>query len=505
MKKNVHTKKYYLLLIVVLLSIASLLCGATLIGISMNTPTGTKLNISADSSTQLIPKKDEGYFLIQNQAQGAYVALLSQQGYILQEQTFDKTYHEVCSSADYLYILMSDSEQKSSIITYNLSDTTVTNYHITELDTALYSFTASQNGTIYGINYWNRHNLLAYTNISDKDSALPISLNTFETSLDKLCTSFDDVLYITLKDSTSVYTAFTAQGLPYHFTLNQIDTDIPSLSPHTLTNSILFDYNGYLYEIHPDSSPLFTLLNNTRYTNACPLTDTKILVSLESKDYLEELDLNGSIQNRYHIEGECIALATNPKDTGILLKQEGSLYFVTLSELSRIEDIPISSEPNSTSSTTNESDHSSNPDTSSSGYPYQLESDIFLIDRSNNTILLPPSTTFAVLRDSLNSTKDTIIMKNLSGTTVNSGNLGTGYTVALQIDGTIVDKLTIVVKGDINGTGTVNSRDVQLLYDQLNGSETLSDIQLLACDMNSDELTDTSDLLLLKQQIVSTQ
>ena len=96
-------------------------------------------------------------------------------------------------------------------------------------------------------------------------------------------------------------------------------------------------------------------------------------------------------------------------------------------------------------------------------------------------------------------------MKNLSGTTINSGNLGTSYTVALEIDGSIVDKLTIIVKGDINGTGTVNSRDVQLLYDQLNGSETLSDIQLLACDMNSDELIDTSDLLLLKQQIVSAQ
>lgn len=31
-------------------------------------------------------QKDEGYFLIQNQEQGTYVALLSEQGYILQEQ-----------------------------------------------------------------------------------------------------------------------------------------------------------------------------------------------------------------------------------------------------------------------------------------------------------------------------------------------------------------------------------------------------------------------------------
>ena len=41
MKKEQPNEKYYLLLIIALLSIASLLCGATLIGISMNTPTGT--------------------------------------------------------------------------------------------------------------------------------------------------------------------------------------------------------------------------------------------------------------------------------------------------------------------------------------------------------------------------------------------------------------------------------------------------------------------------------
>lgn len=514
MKKNSRKKKYYLLLIIALLSIASLLCGATLIGISMNTPTGTKLNISVGSSTKLIPKKDEGYFLIQNQEQGTYVALLSEQGYILQEQTFNRKYNEVCYSADYLYILMSDSEHKSSIITYQLSDTSVTNYQTTELSTALYSFTTSQDGTIYGIDYWDRHSLLAYTNVSEKTSAQPILLNTFEASLDKLCTSPDGILYVTLKDNTDVYTASISQGLPYHFNLHQTDTDIPSFSPHTLTNDILCDRNGYLYQLHTEQASLFTLLSDTCYTNACPLTDTNILVSPASKEYLEELDFNGTIHNRYQIKGECIAMATNAKDTGILLKQEDSLYFITLSELSRIENTPDSSGPNSSefdsvSSTTNESDHendqSSHSDSSSSNYPYQLESDTFLIDRSNNTIFLPPATTFAVLRDSLNSTKDTIIMKNLSGTTINSGNLGTSYTVALEIEGSIVDKLTIIVKGDINGTGTVNSRDVQLLYDQLNGSETLSDIQLLACDMNSDELIDTSNLLLLKQQIVSAQ
>ena len=199
MKGNKHTKKYYLLLVVALLSVASLLCGATLIGISMNTPTGTKLNIAVGSSTKLIPKKDEGYFLIQNQDQETYVALLSEQGYILQEQTFHRKYNEVCYSDDYLYILMSDSNHKSSIITYHLSGASVTNYQTTELGTALHSFTTSRDGTIYGIDYWDKHCLLAYTNVAEKNSAQPILLNTFEASLDKLCTSPNDTLLYRIK------------------------------------------------------------------------------------------------------------------------------------------------------------------------------------------------------------------------------------------------------------------------------------------------------------------
>ena len=139
-----------------------------------------------------------------------------------------------------------------------------------------------------------------------------------------------------------MYTASISQGLPYHFNLHQTDTDIPSFSPHTLTNDILCDRNGYLYQLHTEQASLFTLLSDTCYTNACPLTDTNILVSPASKEYLEELDFNGTMQNRYQIKGECIAMATNAKDTGILLKQEDSLYFITLSELSRIENTPDS-------------------------------------------------------------------------------------------------------------------------------------------------------------------
>ena len=55
-------------------------------------------------------------------------------------------------------------------------------------------------------------------------------------------------------------------------------------------------------------------------------------------------------------------MATNAKDTGILLKQENSFYFVTLSQLNRIETLPnssgtTSSEIPSVPSTPNESDH----------------------------------------------------------------------------------------------------------------------------------------------------
>lgn len=513
MKQKVPSKKFYIIIAVALLSVATILCGATLTGLSSNAPLGTKLNVPIGNSIQLVPNKNGGYFLIQNNNEETHLSLLDAQGNVLQEQTFDKNYQSICLSKDSLFILLkADIDLHSPIVTIKLDATSLTNYSISKLDTILKVLTVSQNGTLYGVDALNTKNLLAYTNITDSETSTAILVKTFENGIAGLCTSSNDELYTEMSSTNKFYHANISQGLPYEFSSYEPGSYVPVLPTHTLTNDLLLDAGNNLFRINHNSSPLFTLINKSSYTNACLLSDGSLLGSPYEENYIEVLASNGTVLNQYSIEGECLTLAANKTETGIILKRNGSLYFTTLAEVIHV-DGSSSSSSDSTSSELqfpNESDNNSqnssnSTDPPSSSYPDLLESNKFLINRNNNTIMLPPSTTFAVLRDSLNSTKDTIVVKNLSGTNVSSGNLGTGYTVSLQINGATVDKLTIIVKGDINGTGTVNSKDVLLLYNYLNESEQLTQTELLACDLNNDDIVDTSDLLLLKQQVATAQ
>ncbi len=517
------TKKFYFMLAVLVLSITSILCGASLIGVSANMPLGTKLNLSVGSSIQLLPNQNGGYFLIQNYDSQTHIILLDNHGNILQKHNFDANYRTVCTSADYLYLLLDDQTadyDKSTLVYYNLAETSLINYQISTLDAALKTFTVTQNGTIYGIDYWNEQSLLAYPHISESGISTAIPLKTFDFALGALCTSPNDRLYIEPDHSNDFYIADAGQGLPYQFFKGASVQHYPSLPNRTLSNGVLLDKNQQLYRIHTDNVSLFSLLNDTVYTDACMLSDDSILCVPDKSARLDVISLNNSVLDSYTLTGECIAISANQNEVGMILKQQDSFYFVTLTELKNVNNSPPSSTITSSlpaSSIPQEdqdnSDNLSKPDESISSnvnsdiepdiIPNQLTSDRFSIDRSNNTIVLPPTTTFAVLRNNLNSTKDTIIVKNLSGTTISSGNLGTGYTVSLQINNVITDQLTIIVKGDLNGTGTVNSRDVLLLYNYLNKSESLTTAGLLASDLNNDDLIDTSDLLLLKQQIAS--
>ncbi len=214
------TKKFYFMLAVLVLSITSILCGASLIGVSANMPLGTKLNLSVGSSIQLLPNQNGGYFLIQNYDSQTHIILLDNHGNILQKHNFDANYRTVCTSADYLYLLLDDQTadyDKSTLVYYNLAETSLINYQISTLDAALKTFTVTQNGTIYGIDYWNEQSLLAYPHISESGISTAIPLKTFDFALGALCTSPNDRLYIEPDHSNDFYIADAGQGLPYQF------------------------------------------------------------------------------------------------------------------------------------------------------------------------------------------------------------------------------------------------------------------------------------------------
>lgn len=77
-----------------------------------------------------------------------------------------------------------------------------------------------------------------------------------------------------------------------------------------------------------------------------------------------------------------------------------------------------------------------------------------------------------------------------------SGRVKTGMTAS--IDGTIY---TIIVCGDINGSGTVNTADLSLLQQALTGEASLSETEKRAADLNENGDADVTDLILLSNKM----
>jgi len=75
-----------------------------------------------------------------------------------------------------------------------------------------------------------------------------------------------------------------------------------------------------------------------------------------------------------------------------------------------------------------------------------------------------------------------------------SGNLATGMTLSLVVDGTTVDQVTIAVIGDATGDGVVSTIDCRVLLSHFAGVNACTSLQLAAADADRDMVAETSDV-----------
>ena len=88
-----------------------------------------------------------------------------------------------------------------------------------------------------------------------------------------------------------------------------------------------------------------------------------------------------------------------------------------------------------------------------------------------------------------------------NGTALTGGYVMTGACLNAVVDGETTDSLTVIVPGDLTGTGSISSTDSRLLYRFLNGSADLEGNAFAAADFDGDDRLTTADLLALKKKI----
>ncbi len=128
----------------------------------------------------------------------------------------------------------------------------------------------------------------------------------------------------------------------------------------------------------------------------------------------------------------------------------------------------------------------------------RIESSRFMVDPASGTVTLPAGTTLAQFRKTV-PLNGAVLTAVKNGEVVSGGKLGTGMQLQLYVGEELLDEVIILVKGDLNGTGTINSADQRLLYQHLTEEKLLTDEYYTAADLDENGTVTTRDLLLLKQ------
>ncbi len=210
---------------------------------------------------------------------------------------------------------------------------------------------------------------------------------------------------------------------------------------------------------------------------------------------VEAVGLSGTwLDNYYEYDAPDNVLGVN--SNGIVYSEGGKLIFKEHQPYVQ-EESPKENE-SSTSSGENSHSSSSTPDDSSSSEPdasqesastatpdleenLKIEGDIIYFSENDKVSLLQKTYNLKVY--------------NINGSEA-SGNIRTGmYTIINDFT------YTLCVKGDINGSGTINSSDISSLLKHISGRSVLSGVYLSAADMDSNGKINTYDSFLLSKLI----
>ena len=107
-----------------------------------------------------------------------------------------------------------------------------------------------------------------------------------------------------------------------------------------------------------------------------------------------------------------------------------------------------------------------------------------------------PGCTLAQIKENLSYEGD-LVVRSYQGTRISSGGVGTGAVFTLLRNGIEVDKVTLLIYGDVTGDGNVNEKDVVQLVEHefyYQSRTVLKGLFLEAADVNRDGTYTFDDL-----------
>ena len=320
----------------------------------------------------------------------------------------------------------------------------------------LVQFDCGMNGTVYYTLSDSPHTLWMLSASGEEKQEFPGPVEYLETAGDRSLLVF-------------------AAGKLFYARQGGTFQEIPCLAPpyKRLGDTMLIDQDGIVSTLKTDEAGMFLA---PLFRCSEQLTDA-FSFSLDGENCL--IVSNGSTVLRYDTEGQTLGschLASVPLalcPAGAILRDGEMLSY---SALSFVREDP----PSDSSAFPSESDPSEK-DPSTEKPPIEMEAQY---------ILMPAGSTAADLRELFKP--GSVKICDLAGKQITQGKLATGMTA---------DDWFIVIKGDCNGTGTVNSADLRTALSLFLKSGLVTDAYSRAVDLNDNGAVDTQDLLLLSAMV----
>ncbi len=395
---------------------------------------------------------------------------------------------------DYLYIFHLDSTSENTIIEqfYFMSDL----YKMGSLNLNGIKLISPQNiaigadDTIFIISNNNANNIIPYTIDGIIDGSNLIYGN------DKIVAIAADIsnnnLYALTNSKTLLKYNINSGSL--NFTSALLITNIDGLDENFkfLNDTTLVSSSGSIYNLgnsnfEISSSSKITFENYPSCIDISGFDNNSVLAKI-SDNVLNRFDIStGKATGKIDFGKRILAVSTSNNKTIVITESDTykNIDLISSSDIEEIIDTPVTPDPDPSPGDSEDD---------------KIESSIHYIDYENHIISdIPIGTTLIELKSNLSYNGYTISLTDSNGNhkNGNSTKLGTGYIINFIKDGVKSKSFTLIVKGDLTGSGTLTSRDISCMLNYLLGKSPLDGVYLQAADINGDGEVDTIDLLMM--------
>ncbi|WP_099205242.1 dockerin type I repeat-containing protein [Scatolibacter rhodanostii] len=407
--------------------------------------------------------------------------LLNTEGQVLYERHFDTPLYKAVLRDNKLFLLTENEAQKMSL--YQLDASTLNESNSSTIDS--YYSDISQidfdyDGNFYVVTWLDLTTVLSFsfdgTYRNQFVSSSPIEFLQF----------FSDTLYL-YTDNQS-WLSLSTDDLAI-----QSNLPLPSKPAKIMNEYLLLDIDGNFLDYSQDNFPLIfsSPLPFTEFLFHAWNNENQILWANEQNEIVR-YSLESNQQDSFRTDGSIYAIAGH----SAIASENGTLYYVSLNSFQEKTPEPtvtpspiptdIPSKP--TKSPKPSATPTEKPDISEFILPNWAE-------ENGDYLYIKDSKTIALLKETLSPF--TVMIQDKNRNTVSSGNLRTGF--AISVENQLHFELVLI--GDCNASGTVNTADIKEMQRAVLGSNLLEGASFAAADLNRDNRITTADLILLSEMI----